>query len=172
VITQIGACQWHPTHTEHQGIVTNSFEVCVDPVSCQKAGLRIDADTVGWWMDPDRDEPREQWHKTLKFELPLALDGFVEWLTHIEPDPTKRVIWGNGSDFDNVLLANAFKVSQREVPWSFRNNRCFRTLKAMVKEPRGFEPTMSGFTKHTALADALHEAHWANTICRHLNLDI
>lgn len=165
VITMIGAVHFDPNSDK----LMDSFEVAVDPISSQKAGLRIDADTVAWWMDPERDAPRKTWFEMLKFELPIALDGFEQWLDTFCPDPEERVIWGNGSDFDNALLRQAYRVANREAPWEFRKDRCFRTLKGL--SPVDLKPSRME-AAHTALADATFQAQWAQNIVRKLGITI
>ncbi len=43
-------------------------------------------------------------------------------------------MWGCGSDFDNVVLANAYTMCGLKAPWNFWNNRCYRTIKARYPE--------------------------------------
>lgn len=174
VITQIGAVVFNPKaplgSAGEYADIEHSFEVSVNPIDAQAKGLRVEAETVAWWMNPERDEPRELWLKTIKFDLALALDGFDMWLTEIGIPKDERVIWGNGSDFDNVLLGQAYKVMNREVPWHYFNNRCFRTLKSLDSEGK-FKPEFIG-VKHTAVCDARHEAKWACEIARQFELNI
>ena len=174
VILSLGAAVFDP----YAGIgsagkradIQHSFEINIDPISSQKAGLRIDASTTAWWFNPERDEPRRVWFNTLKFELPLALDGFDMWLNEIGIPKDERVIWGNGSDFDNVLLANAYKVAGREAPWNHWNNRCFRTLKNLSGD-NDLRPDHKRVA-HTALGDAIYQALWAGEIVRHHGIQL
>lgn len=159
VILSIGACKFEP---QLDGI-SDSFYVRVDPESCQKIGLRIDAPTVMWWLSPERDEgrkkllapPEERW------DIHDALDGFAQWYGR-DPLPT----WGNGAGFDNVIIRNAFTLAGMECPWGFRDDRCFRTLKVMSG---GLSVPHVG-TAHDALDDAVHQAKLTQAILKHIGV--
>ena len=43
-------------------------------------------------------------------------------------------MWGNGAAFDNVILAVAYKRAWLPVPWSYKNDRCYRTVAALAPE--------------------------------------
>lgn len=166
VIISIGAVHFDPDGDA----IRDSFEVAVDPVSSVAAGLRLDTDTVFWWMDEARDAPRKRWMSLLKFELPIALYGFRDWLDHISEDKEKHSdvrIWGNGANFDNMLLSCAYKAAKIDVPWVFVQDRCFRTIKGL--DPKGTLKPDHNFlapgTAHTALYDAIYQARWMQNIC-------
>lgn len=171
LIVMIGAVHFDP---DKPGVFRDSFEVALDPISSQKAGLRIDADTVSWWMDPKQDEAREHWFKMLKFELPMALDGFSTWLDTFSTIE-ERCIWGNGSNFDNALLEQAYQVAGRDKPWSYKGDRDFRTIKALdvnrILHPAEGKIVNSG-VKHTALYDAFWQAAYMQNIVDQLKLAI
>jgi hypothetical protein len=164
IVVAIGACVFDPYVEEQDKIVTDRFEVAIDPASCH--GLRSDAATLLWWMHPDREAVRAAWLGMSKVSLPEALDGLSDWLRAVGDDPVDLRIWGNGSDFDNALLRQAYEVMQRDAPWSFRHNRCFRTLRSLAT----FEEGIYLGTQHTALADAENQAIRANQIVRRLGI--
>ena len=155
VIISIGAAAFD-AHAED---VRDTFHQAIDPEDSQKRGLRIDAATTLWWVDPDRDEARRRWLALERVDLDSALIGFTQWLERFGHD---WAIWGNGSDFDQVLLGVAYKVSGLEVPWTHKQVRCFRTLKALFPF---HEPEQTG-TLHDALSDAIHQAYWLQDIAR------
>jgi len=161
-IIAIGACVFDPYTIMPDEITTERFEVAVDPTSHQG---RIDASTVMWWMDPERHEARAAWWKMPKVGLAEALDGFSEWMRYESADMR---VWGNGSDFDNVLLGQAYEMMKRDAPWNFRHNRCFRTLRSMLVD----ETLQYLGTQHTALADAVNQAIRANQIVRKLGVKL
>jgi exodeoxyribonuclease VIII len=63
-------------------------------------------------------------------------------------------LWGNGANFDNVILVNAYRRTGIKAPWQFYNDRCYRTIKSMFKR---IEMERSG-THHNALDDAKSQA--------------
>ena len=166
-IIMIGACVFDPYVEEPSKIITDRFEVAIDPDSCQ--GMRIDPATMLWWMDDEREVARVIWLRKPKVSLPEALDGFGDWLgTNPDELGTDVRVWGNGSDFDNVLLRQAYEFTKREAPWSFRHNRCFRTLRSMLTN----EDDKFLGVAHTALADAENQAIHANLIVRQLGIKL
>jgi hypothetical protein len=149
VILSIGAVGFDPSG------LGKEFYAVVSTADCKKAGLFTDPDTIEWWdkQSPAAQEVRRQ-ADDRKQSMPLktALDGFNMFLQGFAPN-TK--IWGNGSDFDNAILASAYRAAGRQLGWKFWNNRCFRTVKNMA--PKSIEPAREG-TYHHALDDAKHQA--------------
>lgn len=170
IITQIGACVFDPYERDPDKRIKQSFEVCVDPIGYQKIGGRVSADTVCWWMQDAQHDARESWLKTLKFEPALAWAGLMEWLEHCENAlkaedkdlQVKNLYWGNGADFDMPLLTQMAKLLNVETPWKFTDMRCFRTLKNLSGNI-DYRPDHNKLS-HTALGDALYQAHWAANI--------
>ena len=167
-IVAIGACVFDPYVVASSEIIKSRFEVAIDPASCQ--GMRIDPATMLWWMAPEQAPARAIWLGMPKVSLPEALDGFSDWLRSCSANTecTDLRIWGNGSDFDNALLRQAYEMMKRDVPWSYRHNRCFRTLRSLAT----FEEAQYLGTQHTALADAENQAIRANQIIRRLGIEL
>ena len=126
--------------------ILDKFYTTVTLESSVNAGLEIDAQTVMWWMQQS-DEARAQFAES-KTRLSVALANFSAWVGGY------AVVWGNGSDFDNAILGNAFKKSGLRIPWEYYNNRCYRTVKRMRPEI-DFERVG---TYHNAVDDAESQA--------------
>jgi hypothetical protein len=154
-IISIGACKFDENE------IIDSFHVGVDPVSCQTFGLEIDADTLLWWMDPERDEARREWLKLERIDLPSALLGFELWC---KSSPEVIAIWGNGSTFDNVITRSAYEATGQTYPISFRQDRCYRTMRDLTDTPMVREGT-----HHNALSDAISQAKHLQAIWRKLD---
>ena len=139
-IASIGA-----VHFTEDGIV-DTFYQTVDLQSCKELGLHVDPETVRWWLS----QSPEALAALRKDTVPLseALDKFDAWF----PDP-KACVWGNGVAFDNVIVASAYKALDREIPWKWWNDRCYRTIKAVIDIP---EDKREG-VHHNALDDAMHQ---------------
>ncbi len=122
----------------------------IDAQSCVDSGLQIDASTVMWWLKQS-DAARAE--MTLPGDhIAQVLVDFSRWLDPLE---NEIVLWGNGSDFDNAILAEAYHATKFELPWSFWNNRCYRTLKSLF--PQRQQKSQCG-VKHNALDDARSQA--------------
>jgi hypothetical protein len=70
--------------------------------------------------------------------------------------------WGNGADFDLVILRSAFEAVDLDPPYAFHRVRCFRTVKSLFKVKK---PERIG-VHHNALDDALHQIRHLQEICR------
>jgi exodeoxyribonuclease VIII len=167
-IIMIGACVFDPYAFQPAEIIEDRFEVAINPA--ESPGLRSDAETVLWWMAAERDVARTNWLGRPKLSLYEALDGFSDWLRSHSASAqcTDIRVWGNGSDFDNALLRQAYEVAKRDAPWSFRHNRCYRTLRNLLT----LEEVQYPGVVHTALADAENQALRANQIVRKLGIQL
>lgn len=142
-IVSIGACKFNATD------ILDSFHAAVDPVSCQAYGLEIDAETILWWFDPERDEARRNWLAQERVGLESALLGFQMWCGQ-----NVLAIWGNGSTFDNIILRSAYAAVGLEYPVRFWQDQCYRTMKYQAPE---VEMVREG-VHHNALDDAISQA--------------
>jgi len=166
MIIMIGACVFDPyAEPPADDVITERFEVAVDPKSYQG---RVDAATVEWWMDPEREPARAAWLKMRRESIYTALDGFSDWLRSIADNSSDVRVWGNGAGFDNALLRQAYEALKRDAPWGFRHDRCFRTLRSLLTD----EDLQYLGTQHTALADAENQAIRANQIVRKLGIKL
>lgn len=159
-IISIGAVKFDPNTMTR---VDDSFYVAVDPESCAQYGLKIDAGTILWWMQPDQTGAREDWLKTEKLDLASALEGFAMWF-----GANSMPVWGNGATFDNVILRNAYQVTGLECPWSFRHDRCYRTFKSIAP---AVEMQRVG-QYHNVVDDAISQAHHLQDIVAHIGLEL
>lgn len=141
VIVAIGAVKFG------RGQILDSFYEIVDPQSCVAHGLRMDASTVLWWLKQS-DAARAAITQPGR-ELKEVLWRFTAWVDVIDAD-----MWGNGASFDNVLLGSAYDHAQMTRPWSYYNDRCYRTVKNLHPDVK---MVRSG-TYHHALDDARCQA--------------
>jgi hypothetical protein len=128
--------------------ITDKFYTTISVTSSKDAGLRAQKSTLEWW---EKQSPEAR-TAAFKGEYPLdaALAMFTEWL----PPADTAVIWGNGANFDNTLLAAAYRAVKAEVPWKFWNDRCYRTVSSMFMRTR----VERVGTYHNALDDAATQA--------------
>jgi hypothetical protein len=131
-----------------------AFYEIVNLESATKHGGTVSPSTILWWMEQST-AARAQYTTQQGLPLPDALARFTEWL------PQDAWLWGNGADFDNVVLGHAYASCGLLRPWSFRNNRCFRTLKAIHPH---ILPSTTNVLEHHAKADAVYQAHHARMI--------
>lgn len=152
-IVSIGAVMFDKTvHLD------KTFYVVVNRQSCLDAGLFEEVGTIDWWMrqsEEARSVLAKTASKTDSLSLKDALSAFNDWLRQ-HGNPGSVCVWGNGSDFDNALLACAYRAVGMRAAWMFWNSRCFRTTKnrSTVQAPK-----RQG-VHHNALDDAIHQAQW------------
>lgn len=142
-ILSIGAAEFD------QDGVGETFYRSISLVSCDDAGLEIDAGTLEWWLGQD-DNAREQ--LTGGDELTEVLHEFTEFYDDADE------IWANAPSFDCEMLSAAYDASKAPVPWEFYEERCFRTLKNL---PGAVDIEQDG-EEHDALDDAVHQARRAS----------
>lgn len=169
MVVSIGAVKFDSSN------ILNKFHVGIDPVSAQRFGAKIDADTMLWWLDPERDAARQQWLELEKLDIVSALEGFRLWLADgngDDPDSPAHdygeplQLWGNGATFDNIIMRSAYRSIGEETPWPFWLDRCYRTMKNMCP---GVKLQRLG-THHNALDDAESQAVHLQQICAQLGV--
>lgn len=140
--------------------IFGDFYTTVDPQSCVAAGLTLSVSTIMWWMQ--QGDVARKAVRAPGVSLGAALADFAEFLAE-----HKEVrVWGNGATFDNVILANAYGKAEFKRPWSYKHDRCYRTLAAQHPD---VQIEYIG-TAHNALDDARNQAQRLLEIARIKNL--
>lgn len=132
------------------------FYQTIDLRSCERAGLRIEADTALWWLRQGESARRELFNATT--HLNDALLQFSAWM---QEGGAETCVWGNGADFDNVILTAAYERVQIYRPWPRFRDRCFRTVKNLFPAP-----LLRAETAHHALLDAQLQAQFLIDLLR------
>lgn len=148
IILSIGACRVN----FNTGEPTDPFYRVISVDSCKEVGLTESESTRKWW-DGQSEEARRVFTDP---SVPL-LQGLSDFSTYLRQFGVGNLkLWGCGSDFDNVILSNAYEALGSQAPWRFYNNRCYRTIKKAL-EHHIEEPVREG-VYHNALDDAMHQA--------------
>ncbi len=121
----------------------------------------MDAPTIRWWMKQSK-EAQAVFNEDNLVTLKVALEAFDAWLRdNTSKDPkygnSLANVWGNGVDFDNVILSNAYKAVGMRQPWSFTNQSDVRTIVELGKKLLNIDPKNTlerNGTAHNALDDA------------------
>lgn len=162
-ILSIGAVKFDPhaaegVHTDATNPEYKHFFCSIAPQSCIDAGLELQGAAITWWLEQG-DEARTVLMAEPHYELQQALGEFWAWFG-TESLPT----WGNGSAFDCVVLRNAFIKLHGVAPFVFRDERCYRTVRAMF--PLEYVPSTQ---LHHPLHDAIAQATHLQKLYRYLN---
>ena len=158
-IIQIGAVQFNP----YTGDVRMEFEVNIDITSCLLAGLDVNPETVQWWRGQSEDA-KKALMAGQKYPLSVALKNFTAFVEGLNCK-YGPFVWGNGSDFDNVILTNAYEALNMKRPWHYRNDRDVRTLVALGKTfgINPFEEKRTG-TYHRGIDDCKYQIGYCSKI--------
>lgn len=110
-------------------------------------GMRIEPSTLSWWLE----QRPEILKKSFSDGLPLV--DVLSQLSVFIGVGTDHKVWGNSARFDLGLLEAAYKAVGKPIPWSFRNERCYRTITShwpveLEKDER---------TAHDPIADCLYQ---------------
>lgn len=149
VVLSLGAVQFD------EYSLGEEFYRVIDMESCQEYGLTIDASTLDWWLGQDAEA--QAVFDADGVSLDAALGDFAEFYDGCEE------VWANAPTFDCAHLKEAYEAVEQDLPWGFRDERCFRTLKALpgaITEPEDWNGTAH---------DALDDAKWQADVAR-LNL--
>lgn len=160
-ILAIGAVACHD-----DGFISDTFYIVVSRSSCAEYGLFEETGTLEWWS-----RQSEEARKVLILaddptaaSVPDALNALNTFVRRQGRNP---LVWGNGSDFDNAILAAAAGATYIDLAWPFYNNACYRTLKRRAPNV----PIRRTGTHHNALDDARSQAEHLGRINRALTLD-
>lgn len=146
VVVSIGAVFFSKDKIDKEG-----FYAVLDREAQVKAGRKLNPRTLDWWLQQS-EEAREVFKLPAKPVLEV-LDEFTEYL-----GDGNIQLWGNGADFDNVILGSLYQSFGIKQPWSHGRNRCFRTLKNLTNVT-SLPPRLG--THHNALHDAIYQAQCA-----------
>lgn len=127
------------------------FYKAVDMDSSRAHKMTVDPGTMLWWQEQS-DEAKKVFSDPERVTLPTALFEFSEFIG----DKSETIkVFGNGSDFDNAILAYAYSCCDIKAPWEFYNSRCYRTIKAMHTDVPRHKPVVI----HDALSDAIAQTN-------------
>lgn len=134
------------------------FCVNVNLADHMQHGGHVDGLTVMWWLGRSADARAELTDRP-QHSIFFALSMLSDFLRlHGVQRP-----WGNGADFDLVVLGSAFRHANMPQPWRYYDQRCYRTLRALHDDVP--LPERTG-THHGALDDARHQARCAVVLLR------
>lgn len=131
--------------------IGETFYQVIDLDSAIEAGGVVDPSTVVWWSKQSQEA-----QDALKVDakpIKEVLEAFSEYCGKLAGRKSLKM-WGNGSDFDNVIIASAYQRLGILPPWEYFNNRCYRTIKSLYPQIK----LVRKGTHHNALADAESQA--------------
>lgn len=153
VIISVGACFFD------KELIGDSLYLALDRDEQIGRGREVSAETVTWWNQQSL-AAREVFAES-QMGVNMFLQTFSEWLLSHAQYPDDIKMWGNGSDFDNAILADLYRQWNVAMPWKFYNNRCYRTLKNIAIAFDSHDLPEREGVHHHALHDAEYQAAMA-----------
>ena len=159
-IISIGAIFFDP----QTGDMGPEFSKTID---LETTGGIIDRDTIKWWLK----QSREAQSALLTDEIPLD-DALLQLREFIDENSGEFFVqvWGNGANFDNVILRRSYERQGIPCPWRYYNDRDVRTIVELGKAIDFDARTAIPFEgeRHNALDDARHQAKYVSAIWQKL----
>lgn len=146
-IRSVGAVMFDP----HSDKIGAEFYYNVLDASCEAAGLTRDQSTIDWWNQPKNKKAQDSLAKDQR-NLLFVLMEFSSWFRKNRG----IFVWSQGANFDEPLLACAYRAEKIREPWKFSDARDTRT----AYDISGFNSyaVKRAGTYHNALDDAKHQA--------------
>lgn len=164
-IVAIGAVFFAPKSSE----LGAEFYMAVNLASAMDQGATPDGDTILWWLKQS-SEARAAICTDDTRSITFALSELSSFISRHSDNPRYLKVWGNGSNFDNVILRAAYDRAGQTCPWQFWNDCDVRTMVLLGKQ-LGFDPKRKmpfDGVAHNALADARHQAKYVSAIWQKL----
>ncbi len=159
-IISIGAIFFDP----QTGDMGPEFSKTID---LETAGGVIDRDTIKWWLK----QSREAQSAIMTDEIPLD-DALLQLREFIDENSGELFVqvWGNGANFDNVILRRSYERQGIPCPWRYCNDRDVRTIVELGKAIDFDARTAIPFEgeRHNALDDARYQAKYVSAIWQKL----
>ena len=144
------------------------FYIKLDPV--EDSRFFTTQDTINWWSEQETAVKLESLSGDLTHEE--GVDKFLKYYqrcldivsvinTQLSQDGKEMInpnvaIWGNGCEFDNIIVQSWIEICGREVPWTFNNNHSMRTAGIIRPNIKRCYPPQN--QAHNALVDAAYQA--------------
>lgn len=124
-----------------------TFYTRIDIKSCKNLNMHVDDDTLKWWDKQSEESKYEAFTNPDRLHIKDALIKLSDFLKG------HRYIWANSPSFDCIILENASRLCNLEIPWKFWNLRDCRTVYDLGK----ISLKSVSVVKHNALDDCYNQ---------------
>lgn len=118
-------------------------------------GAHVQPSTALWWMRQS-DLARQQ------FRNGIPTVKILEQVAYLWTKLECSKVWSYGSTYDISIIENLYRLYSIQVPWSYKNVMCHRTLVSLFPHIQRDLPEVS----HDALEDAVSQAKTCMKILR------
>ena len=158
VVIGIGAIVFDP---ESQKLGDTFYVEMSDDIDAQqRLGRTISGGTLTWWMGQNTEAKAIFSKDGVSPDIRIpTYDALQKFKSFVEANGAgTAMLWGNGANFDNVILRNLYSAFGMVAPWKFYNDRCHRTVKNLAITLHNPEFQERIGTHHNALDDAITQA--------------
>lgn len=150
-IIQIGAQLFDPQGEDGAVLIGDGICLNVDPQAVMNAGMRVDWDTLHWWMSQPAAFATlaAPGQGLLLSDALKQLSGFVN-----ANGGSWAKVWSNGAAFDVPVLETSYRRCRLDIPWKYNNVLDVRTMKWLAPGVAKVEPELA----HNALSDCRAQA--------------
>lgn len=120
-------------------------------------GRTITPETINWWNGDQVDPKAKAIWGFPRISVEETLDTIDYWFKERTRKGLPILVWGNGSEHDNVWVESLYHDFGRMPPWAYWQNQSLRTLRTLFKPQLRNVPSVG--TMHVAEDDALYEAN-------------
>lgn len=122
-----------------------------------------------WWMQQS-DAAREVWApKEGKVENKDAIQEMKQYFELFPENGRNIRVWGNGSTYDNVCLQSYLRTFKARIPWNYKGDLCYRTIKILFGNRAVVERVG---THHNGLDDAKTQATHLMAMLKKIKLGV
>ena len=153
--------------------ITGYFYIPVKLGKLISDSFTVDVPTFNWWIQQSRNAI-DALNLIDGFSITQAITQFCVWLgvhplgLNKNTPKIQTKLWGNGPEFDNIILKNAFDCTGTVWPFAYNSAQSLRTIRYIndtLDLDAGFpEP----YIKHHALYDAEAEAIYFQNVMKRL----
>lgn len=142
IVAQIACCEFG---FDRIGALS-MFYTNVDVISCEKLGMRADADTFLWWMQQSEEARAELVSQINAQKLHAALAYLTGYIKETADDPSNIEVWAKGPRYDLAVLETGYHLTGLPCPWKYNQWCDVRTALRLfnAESPKG---------AHNALTD-------------------
>ena len=115
IVAQIACCEFG---FDRIGALS-MFYTKVDVISCEKLGMRADADTVLWWLQQSEEARAELVSQLNAPALHAALDCLSGYIKETANDPDDIEVWAKGPRYDLAVLETGYHLTGLPCPWKY-----------------------------------------------------
>lgn len=165
-IPQLSAIQFNPI----TGETFREFNVFINIEDAINKGFRVDGSTLHFWLAQSKEAQNSVFFQHA-ITVEKAFERFADFIKEIsysDDENSKKglynnvSIWGNGPSFDSSKLKNGYTHLNMEIPWTYWNEKCVRTVSNI--NPRIKKEMPFSGIPHNGLDDCKHQIRYVHII--------